>query len=226
MAALWGMGIDNVRVELNGEELPVLDGSAAPFVELIRAAGIIEQPQKRRYLKVTKSVSVEKDGARASLHPYDGFAGEYTFVADHPVYNRYPNQVKVDFADAQFAQDLSFARSFGLVDELPAAQRLGRCLGSSLDNAVGIDSEGILNADGLRCDDEFARHKLLDAIGDLYLLGYPLLGRFVGLKSGHSLNNQLARLLLDSEDAFELVPAVDFCDTSDSVDSRISVPPR
>jgi UDP-3-O-[3-hydroxymyristoyl] N-acetylglucosamine deacetylase len=225
MAALWGMGVDNVRVELNNEELPALDGSAAPFIELIRAAGTVQQSSTRRYLKITKSVSVEKDGARASLHPHDGFVGEYTFVADHPVYNRYPKQVKVDFAQAQFARDLSFARSFGLIDELPAAQQLGRCLGSNLDNSVGIDFERILNEGGLRCDDEFARHKLLDAIGDLYLLGYPLLGRFVGLKSGHSLNNQLARLLLDSEDAYELVPAAESADAADSVNSRISQPP-
>ncbi len=225
MAALWGMGIDNVLVEINGEELPVLDGSAAPFIELIRAAGIVEQSVMRRYLKVTKSVSVEKDGARASLHPHDGFSGEYTFVADHPVYNRYPKQVKVDFAQAQFARDLSFARSFGLISELPAAQRMGRCLGSSLENSVGIDDEGIINDGGLRCDDEFARHKLLDAIGDLYLLGYPLLGRFVGLKSGHSLNNQLARLLLDSKDAYELLPAAEVLDAVETENSRVSNPP-
>lgn len=207
MAALWGMAIDNVRVEITGEELPVLDGSSAPFVELIRAAGRRPQSAVRTYLKVTKSVSVEKDGALASLHPYAGFAAEYTFVADHPVYNQYPKHVALDFAEADFARDLSFARSFGLVGELPAAQQLGRCLGSSLDNAVGIDEQGILNEDGLRSEDEFARHKLLDAIGDLYLVGYPLLGRFYGLKSGHTLNNQLIRLLLDSTDAYELVPA-------------------
>lgn len=207
MAALWGMGVDNVRVELSGEELPVVDGSAAPFVELIRAAGVVEQAAHRTYLRVTKSVSVEKDGARASLHPFAGFAAEYTFVADHPVYNRYPKHVSVDFASADFASDLSFARSFGLIEELPAAQRMQRCLGSSLDNAIGIDDDGILNPEGLRVEDEFARHKLLDAIGDLYLLGYPLLGRFEGLKSGHTLNNQLARLLIESADAFELIPA-------------------
>jgi len=207
MAALSGMAIDNVRVELTGEELPALDGSSAPFVELIRAAGRKRQAAPRTYLKVTKSVSVEKDGARASLHPFSGFAAQYTFVADHPVYNQFPKHVALDFSEAEFARDLSFARSFGLVEELPAAQKLGRCLGSSLENAVGIDAQGILNADGLRCEDEFARHKLLDAIGDLYLLGYPLLGRFVGFKSGHALNNQLIRLLLDSNDAYELVPA-------------------
>jgi UDP-3-O-[3-hydroxymyristoyl] N-acetylglucosamine deacetylase len=207
MAALWGTGIDNVRVELTGEELPALDGSSAPFVELIRGAGLIRQSAPRTYLKVTKSISVEKDGARASLHPFAGFAAEYTFVADHPVYNQYPKHVALDFSEAEFERDLSFARSFGLVQELPAAQQLGRCLGSSLDNAVGIDERGILNTDGLRSDDEFARHKLLDAIGDLYLLGYPLVGRFEGLKSGHTLNNQLIRLLLDSSDAYELVPA-------------------
>jgi UDP-3-O-[3-hydroxymyristoyl] N-acetylglucosamine deacetylase len=182
MAALWGMGVDNVRVELSGEELPVVDGSAAPFVELIRSAGVVEQDAQRTYLRVTKSVSVEKDGARASLHPFAGFAAEYTFVADHPVYNQYPKHVSMDFA-------------------------MQRCLGSSLDNAIGIDDEGILNQEGLRVEDEFARHKLLDAIGDLYLLGYPLLGRFEGLKSGHTLNNQLARLLIESADAYELIPA-------------------
>jgi UDP-3-O-[3-hydroxymyristoyl] N-acetylglucosamine deacetylase len=220
MAALWGTGIDNVRVELTGEELPALDGSSAPFVELIRGAGLIRQSAPRTYLKVTKSISVEKDGARASLHPFAGFAAEYTFVADHPVYNQYPKHVALDFSEAEFERDLSFARSFGLVQELPAAQQLGRCLGSSLDNAVGIDERGILNTDGLRSDDEFARHKLLDAIGDLYLLGYPLVGRFEGLKSGHTLNNQLIRLLLDSSDAYELVPAPEVFTPADLVEKH------
>jgi UDP-3-O-[3-hydroxymyristoyl] N-acetylglucosamine deacetylase len=207
MAALWGMGVDNVRVELNAEELPALDGSAAPFVELIRSAGLVAQDAIRSVLVVKKAVSVELDGARASLLPFPGFSAEYTFVADHPVYNRYPKTASFDGATERFESALSHARSFGLVSELAAAQRLQRCLGSSLENAVGVDDDGILNPEGLRCEDEFARHKLLDAIGDLYLLGHPLHGRFLGYKSGHALNNQLVRLLLESADAYELVPS-------------------
>jgi UDP-3-O-[3-hydroxymyristoyl] N-acetylglucosamine deacetylase len=207
MAALWGMGVDNVRVELNAEELPALDGSSEPFVELIRSAGLAVQAATRSVLVVRKAVSVELGDARASLMPYPRFVAEYTFVADHPVYNRYPRTAHFDSATDRFDSALSHARSFGLVAELPAAQRMQRCLGSSLENAVGIDNEGILNPEGLRCDDEFARHKLLDAIGDLYLLGHPICGHFVGYKSGHALNNQLVRLLLESADAYELVPA-------------------
>jgi len=224
MAALWGMGVDNVRVELNAQELPALDGSAAPFVELIRSAGLAEQNAVRSAVVIKRAVSVELDDAKASLLPHAGFTAEYTFIADHLVYNRYPRQARFDSTRHSFAGDLSHARSFGLVAELAAAHKLGRCLGSSLDNAVGIDDEGILNPEGLRCEDEFARHKLLDAMGDLYLLGHPLQGRFIGYKSGHTLNNQLLRVLLESPDAYELVPVPEIPCSSAAIPAVAGLP--
>jgi UDP-3-O-[3-hydroxymyristoyl] N-acetylglucosamine deacetylase len=205
LSALWGLGIDNVLVELTEEEVPILDGSAAPFVRLIRSVGIAEQAARKQFIRVKREIKVSQGDATASLRPYGGFRAQYTFVADHPVYNRYPKHGVVDFAVACYEREIAAARSFGLVRELEQAQQINRCLGSSLENAVGIDDQEVLNEGGLRYHDEFVKHKLLDAIGDLYLLGHPLLAQFDGYKSGHALNNKLARALLRCEDAWELV---------------------
>lgn len=204
MSALWGLGIDNLRVELNSEEVPIMDGSAAPFVYLINSGGIIEQNAAKEFIRVTREITVSQGDAIATLKPFDGFQVDYTFVADHPVYNRYPKRAKLDFSEISYIEEVSRARSFGLVKELEQAQTINRCIGSSLENAVGIDDYEILNEDGLRYDDEFVKHKLLDVIGDMYLLGRPLLGHFRGQKSGHALNNKLARALLRCEDAWEI----------------------
>jgi UDP-3-O-[3-hydroxymyristoyl] N-acetylglucosamine deacetylase len=204
MSALWGLGIDNVVVEINNDEVPIMDGSAAPFVYLMNSVGIVEQNAWKKFIRVTREIRVTLGDAVATLQPYDGFTADYTFVADHPVYNRYPKRSRVDFSHASYAVDVSRARSFGLIKELAQAQTIGRCLGSSLDNAVGIDDSQILNDDGLRYEDEFVKHKLLDVIGDLYLVGSPVLGRFQGHKSGHALNNKLARTLLECTDAWEV----------------------
>jgi len=205
MSALWGLSIDNLIVDLNNEEVPIMDGSAAPFVYLINSAGIIEQDAPREFIRMTRPITVTQGDASATLEPFNGFEVDYTFVADHPVYNRYPKQALLNFSETSYVDEVCRARSFGLVHELEQAQGIQRCLGSSLENAVGIDDYQILNEDGLRYEDEFVKHKLLDVIGDLYLLGRPLVGRFHGHMSGHALNNKLARALLRCEDAFEVV---------------------
>ena len=207
MSALWGVGIDNVRVDLSGEEVPIMDGSAQPFVEIVRGAGLRELKAPKQFIKITREISVSQGDAHATLRPHDGFRAAYTFVADHPVYNRYPKRVEVDFDATSYVREVCGARSFGLMSELPQAHAIRKCLGSSLQNAVGIDDDDIINAEGLRYDDEFVKHKLLDAIGDLYLLGKPVLGAFDGYMSGHALNNKLARAVLRCTDAWECVTA-------------------
>lgn len=207
MSAFWGMAIDNVRVELTGEEVPIMDGSAQPFVRLVQGAGVRELDAPRRFIKITREISVSQGEAHASLTPYNGFRAAYTFVANHPVFNRYPKRVEADFARTSYVSEVCGARSFGLMSELPQAQAISKCLGSSLQNAVGVGDSEILNPEGLRYADEFVKHKLLDAIGDLYLLGLPVLGAFDGYMSGHALNNKLAWAVLRSRDAWTLVSA-------------------
>ncbi len=209
MSALWGLGIDNLIVELSGEEVPIMDGSAGPFVDLIKTVGIVNQDAPKQFIRIKREIEVSQGNARAVLKPYYGFKASYTFVADHSVYNRYPKTATLNFSNVSYCDEVSRARSFGLLKELPQAQAINRCLGSSLQNAVGIDDEQVLNDGGLRYHDEFVKHKLLDAIGDLYLLGRPVLGEFEGYMSGHAINNKLARALLRCEDAWELASFVD-----------------
>lgn len=204
MSALWGLGIDNLIVELSSEEVPIMDGSAAPFIYLISTVGIVEQNSPKQFVRIKREVTVTQGDAHATLTPFAGFKAGYTFVADHPVYNRHPKYTELDFTATSYVDEVSRARSFGLVKELEQARTINKCLGSSMENAVGIDDFNVLNPDGLRYNDEFVKHKLLDVIGDLYLLGKPLLGAFSGYKSGHALNNKLARALLRCEDAWEL----------------------
>ena len=207
MAAMWGAGIDNLVVELNGAEVPSLDGSAAPFIYLVNRAQVVEQRSPKQFIRIRKTLQVTDGHARLKLTPFAGFKGSYNFVYDHPVYNRYPKFVEVDFSQQSFVADVSRARSFGLIGELEQAQAINRCLGSSLENSVGIDDYIILNQDGLRYQDEFVKHKLLDLVGDMYLLGHPLLGQVEGHMSGHSLNNLLGKTLLENRDAWEFVNA-------------------
>lgn len=205
MSALWGLGIDNLIIELSAEEVPIMDGSAAPFIDMIESVGVAEQEQARQFIRITREISVSQEDAVASITPFNGFKAGYTFVANHPVYDRFPKYVEMDFARTSYIEQVSGARSFGLEKELAYAQSIQKCLGSSLDNAVGLSEEGVLNEDGLRYEDEFVKHKLLDAIGDLYLLGRPILGAFTGYKSGHALNNKLAHAILRCDDAWEIV---------------------
>ncbi len=204
MSALWGLGVDNLLVELNAEEVPIMDGSAAPFVNLINAVGVVEQNAVKEHIRIKREIRVTQGEAFAELKPHQSFKASYTFVADHPVYNRFPKTACLDFSRVSYVDEVSGARSFGLLSELDQAQTINKCLGSSLQNAVGINDHSIMNEDGLRYRDEFVRHKLLDAIGDLYLLGRPILGAFTGYMSGHVLNNKLARALLRCDDAWEV----------------------
>ncbi len=204
MSALWGLGIDNLVVELSSEEVPIMDGSASPFVYLINTVGIVEQQAPKEFIRIKREITVRQGDAEATLSPFHGFKAGYTFVADHPVYNRHPKYAELDFSSISYVEEVSRARSFGLVKELEQAQAINKCLGSSLENAVGIDEFAVVNEGGLRYEDEFVKHKLLDVIGDLYLLGRPVLGAFHGFKSGHALNNKLARALLRCEDAWEM----------------------
>ena len=209
LSALWGLSIDNLIVELSGEEVPIMDGSASPFVDLINSVGVMEQDAAREFIRIKRTISVSQGDGEAALKPYEGFRGSYTFVADHPVFNRHPKSIRLDFSRVSYVEDVSRARSFGLVSDLGKARAINKCLGSSLQNAVGIDEFSILNAEGLRYRDEFVKHKLLDAMGDLYLLGRPILGEFEGRKSGHELNNKLVRALLRCEDAWEVIDSTD-----------------
>ena len=204
LSALWGLGVDNLVVELNAEEVPIMDGSAAPFVNLIGSVGLVEQDAVKEFIRIKREVRVTQGEAFAALTPHPGFKASYTFVADHPVYNRLPKQASLDFSRVSYVEDVSRARSFGLLSELSQAQAINKCLGSSLENAVGIGDFSVINGSGLRYRDEFVKHKVLDAIGDLYLLGRPILGAFSGHMSGHALNNKLARALLRCDDAWEV----------------------
>ena len=209
LSALWGLRIDNLIVELNGEEVPIMDGSAGPFADLIGSVGVVEQNAMREFIRIKRTIRVNQGDGEAALKPYEGFRGSYTFVADHPVFNRHPKRIQLDFSRVSYVSDLSRARSFGLVSELGKARAINKCLGSSLQNAIGIDDFSVMNQEGLRYRDEFVKHKLLDAMGDLYLLGHPILGEFEGIKSGHELNNKLMRALLRCEDAWEVIDSAD-----------------
>ena len=205
MAALWAVGVDNLFIEVDSEEIPIMDGSAAPFIYLINNAGIEVLSAEKQFIKILSPIEVTDGDATAKLLPFNGFKAGYTFVYDHHVYNRYPKHTCLDFSETSFVDEVSRARTFGLTRDLDQAQAMNKCLGSSLENAIGVDDFNILNQDGLRYEDEFVKHKLLDAIGDLYLGGYAILGEFEGFKSGHTTNNLLARALLAQTDAWELI---------------------
>ena len=205
MSALWGLGVDNLFIELSAEEVPIMDGSAAPFIDMINSVGIVDLDEAKQFIRINREICVNQGEATASLKPYAGFKAGYTFVADHKVFNRYPKYAELDFGTTSYEASVSGARSFGLLKELPHAQAINKCLGSSLENAVGIDDDSVVNEGGLRYHDEFVKHKLLDVIGDLYLLGRPIMGAFEGYMSGHALNNKLARALLRCDDAWDVV---------------------
>jgi UDP-3-O-[3-hydroxymyristoyl] N-acetylglucosamine deacetylase len=203
MSALAGLGIDNLHVDVDAEEIPILDGSASPFVFLLQSAGIEEQNAAKRFLRVKKTVEIRDGDKWARLSPYEGFRLEFSIQFNHPAVDRSGTKVAVDFADQSYIRDISRARTFGFTQDVEAMRSQGLALGGSLENAIVMDEYRVLNADGLRVPDEFVRHKVLDAIGDLYLLGAPLLALFSAHKSGHALNNRLLRALLADADAWE-----------------------
>jgi UDP-3-O-[3-hydroxymyristoyl] N-acetylglucosamine deacetylase len=209
MSALAGLGIDNLHVDVAGPELPIMDGSAAPFVFLLQSAGIEEQSGAKRYLRVNSPVEVQDGDKWARFAPFDGFKLDFTIDFPHPVFGSENRNVVVDFANDSYAKEISRARTFGFMQDVEAMRSAGLGLGGSLQNAVVLDEFKVLNSEGLRYDNEFVRHKVLDAIGDLYLLGHPLIGQYTAYKSGHALNNQLCRTLLARADAFEIVTFAD-----------------
>lgn len=205
MSALAGMGIDNAYVEVDAPEIPILDGSAAPFVYLLRSAGIVEQNAAKKFLRVKKPILVEEDDKWVRLSPFDGFRLDFTIAFDHPAIESTANQVRVDFAHHAYVRDIARARTFGFAQDVEFMRANGLALGGSLDNAIVLDEYRILNEGGLRYDDEFVRHKVLDAIGDLYLCGYSLLAAYSAYKAGHAMNNLLLRALLEDREAWEIV---------------------
>ncbi len=204
MSALAGLGIDNLYVDLAGPEVPIMDGSAGPFVFLLQSAGIEEQRAPKRFFRIRRPVEVRDGDKWARFEPYDGFKVSFSIVFDHPVFERSTQSLTIDFAETAYAKEVARARTFGFAQDVEALRNAGLALGGSLDNAVVLDEYRVLNSDGLRYADEFVKHKVLDAIGDLYLLGHPIIGAFTAHKSGHALNNQLLRATLEQADAWEL----------------------
>jgi UDP-3-O-[3-hydroxymyristoyl] N-acetylglucosamine deacetylase len=205
MSALAGLGIDNLNVDVAGPEVPIMDGSASPFVFLLQSAGIVEQDAHKRYLRVTAPVEVRDGDKWARFEPFNGFKLDFTIDFPHPMFGSENRHVVIDFAEHSYVKEVARARTFGFMQDLEAMRAAGLGLGGSLQNAVVLDEFRVLNSEGLRYDNEFVKHKVLDAIGDLYLLGHPLIGQYTAFKSGHGLNNAVARALLARTDAFELV---------------------
>jgi UDP-3-O-[3-hydroxymyristoyl] N-acetylglucosamine deacetylase len=203
MSALAGLGIDNVYIDLSASEVPILDGSAGPFIFLLQSAGIIEQPALKKFIRIKKTVEVRDGDKWVRFDSYNGFKIDFAIDFDHPVIEHTGKSVSIDFAIHSYIKEISRARTFGFMHEVEALRNVGLARGGSLDNAVVLDEYRILNSDGLRYEDEFVKHKVLDAIGDLYILGHPLIGAFSAYKSGHALNNKLLRALLADEQAWE-----------------------
>lgn len=203
MSAFAGLGVDNAYVDLSAPEVPIMDGSAGPFVFLVQSAGIEEQSVPKKFIRVLNPVTVEQGDKWVKLAPHNGFKLDLSIDFDHPVFDKMRQSVAVDFSTTSYVKEVSRARTFGFMQDVESLRGEGLALGGSLDNAIVMDEYRVLNSDGLRYEDEFVKHKVLDAIGDLYLLGHPLIGAFSGYKSGHALNNQLLRGLLEDREAWE-----------------------
>ena len=204
LAAMAGLGIDNAYVDLTAPEVPIMDGSAAPFVFLLQSAGIAEQPEPKRFIRIREPVRVAEGDKWAEFRPYDGFRVKFRIDFEHAVFKRHTQEASVDFSSTAFLKEVSRARTFGFLREIEALRARNLTLGGNMGNAIVLDDFRVLNEDGLRFEDEFVKHKILDAIGDLYLLGSPLIGEYMGYKSGHSLNNQLCLALLAAPEAWEV----------------------
>jgi len=209
MSACAGLGLDNLYVDITAEEVPILDGSSAAFVYLLQSAGIELQKAAKRFLRVLKTVEVSEGEGRtlkwARLEPYHGYKLAFEIDFDHPAVDQTGQRVEFDFASGQYKRDIARARTFGFTKDVELMRSRGLGLGASMDNAIVVDDYRVLNTDGLRYDDEFVKHKILDAIGDLYVVGYPLLASYTAYKSGHAMNNQLLHALLARQDAYEIV---------------------
>jgi len=205
MSALAGLGIDNLTVDLSAPEVPIMDGSAAPFVFLLQSAGIEEQQAAKRFIRIKKKIRVEDDEKWAQLTPFNGFKVNFEISFNHPIFNKLSRDASIDFSSTSFLKEVSRARTFCFLRDVETLREHNLTLGGSMDNAIVLDDYRILNEDGLRYSNEFVIHKILDAIGDIYLLGHSLVGEFSGHKSGHELNNKLLRVLLDDAAAWEEV---------------------
>lgn len=209
MSAFAGLGIDNAYVDLTAAEVPIMDGSASPFVFLIQSAGIEEQNALKRFIRIKKKVSVEKGDKKAWIEKFEGFKVSFTIDFEHPVFRKSNQHASMDFSSTSYVKELSRARTFGFLSDFENLRKANLGLGASLDNAIALDEFRVINEDGLRYEDEFVKHKILDAVGDLYLLGHNLIGSFHGVKSGHELNNRLLRALLADQSAWEIVTFAD-----------------
>lgn len=205
LSALAGLGIDNAYIDINAAEIPIMDGSAAPFVFLIQSAGIREQNAPKRFIRILKPIRVEERGKYVQFLPYNGYRVSFVIDFDHPVFNDKPQNAVFDFSTTSYVKEVCRARTFGFLSDYEKLRECDLAKGGSLDNAIVVDNYRVLNEDGLRFEDEFVKHKVLDAIGDLYLLGSSLIGAFEGYKSGHELNNKLLRQLMVHQDAWEYV---------------------
>ena len=205
LSALAGFGIDNAYIDVNAGEIPIMDGSAGPFVFLIQSAGVEEQDETKRFLRIKKALRIEDGDKWAMLEPFDGFKIGFTIQFDHPAFPDRDCRAEIDFSTTSFVKEVSRARTFGFMKDVEFLRENNLVLGGSLDNAIVVDSDQVINEDGLRYQDECVKHKILDVIGDLYLLGYSLIGSYQGYKSGHDLNNRLLRKLIVTDDAWEIV---------------------
>ncbi len=205
LSAMAGLGVDNAIVELTAPEVPIMDGSSGPFVFLIQSAGIVEQSAAKKFIRILREVTVRDGDKMASFRPCEGFKVNFTIDFNHPAFSSETLNASVDFSTTSFVKEVSRARTFGFMHEIEYLRSQGLARGGSLDNAIVVDQQQVLNEDGLRYKDEFVKHKILDAIGDLYQLGHSLIGEFVAYKSGHGLNNLALRQLIAERDAWEMV---------------------
>lgn len=205
MAAIASLSIDNLIVEVDSAEIPIMDGSSLPFIFLLQEAEVVEQKSLRRYIKITKPVRVEIDDKWAELRPYDGFKIDFQIEFDHPIISKSSQRISVDITAESFLKEVSRARTFGFMRDIEYLRNNNLALGGNMDNAIVLDEYRVLNPDGLRYDDEFVKHKILDAVGDLYMTGKPLLAEFVAFKSGHDLNNKVLVELMKNQDCWEYV---------------------
>ncbi len=205
LSAMAGLGIDNAYVELSAAEVPIMDGSAGPFVFLLQSAGIAEQDAPKRFIRILQDIEVRDGEKRAAFRPHDGFRLEFTVEFNHPAIPATQSKASIDFSTARYIKEVSRARTFGFMRDLEYMRERNLGLGGSMDNAIVLDEFRVLNEDGLRYADEFVRHKILDAVGDLYLAGHPIIGAYEGFKSGHALNNTLVRALLAQPESYEIV---------------------
>ena len=219
MSALSASGIDNILIEVGGAEVPIMDGSSMPFVYLINSAVIYEQKNPKKFAVIKDEIKVEEDEKYAKFEPYNGFLVDFTIDFPHPVFKEENNRVEIDFFKDSYVNYISRARTFGFMQEVEYLRANGLARGGSLDNAIVLDEYKIINDEGLRYSDEFVRHKILDAIGDLYMIGMPIIGKFTAYKSGHELNNKLLRLMLEEKSKW----AIEHLDTEDKQTASLAI---